>query len=65
MNDKRYRRIELTAFWVLIAAMSPAGYVYEIYNDTAPKVVLVPAILTYFLVCYLVYLLAMRLLVKR
>ena len=65
MSEKRNKRIELIAFLVLIAGMSVAGYVYQVNKDAVSKMVLVPAIIGFLLVLYLIYRLMMRFLVKR
>ena len=65
MSDRRNKRIEFIAFLMLIAGMFVAGYVYQVNKDVAPKVVLVPAIIGFLLVLYIIYRLIMRFLVKR
>lgn len=64
MSEKRNKIIELTAFFVLIVGMSIAGYVYQVYEGSMPKVVLVLAIIIFLLVLYLIYRLMVRFLVK-
>lgn len=65
MNKDRNKKIELVAFVILVAGMCVAGYVYEVNKDLVPKIVLVPSVIGFLLLFYIVYCLAMRFLVKR
>jgi hypothetical protein len=59
------KRIELIAFLVLIAGMSFAGYLYESNKDEVSTMLLVPTIIGFLLVLYVIYHLFIRFFVKK
>lgn len=65
MSENKYNIVERSAFIIMIIGMAVAGYAYQTYKDTVPKIILVTVIIASLVLLLIAYRLALRLMAGR